>query len=380
MHRTHVLSSALRLLALFLAAATLAGCGNLTDVQDTPAPSTAPTATPAPNVVSLGVAETTLPPAPTVTPTPIPEETPIPFSYYAPTVNMSFEELVGSLADVNKEAREVLAAGYPAPDTYYIIVDIYWQVVMVYRKGADGKPDYDQPVRYMLCSTGNPKVGSETARGIFEIKKPRVRFGQFLSGETAQYWTLIRSRTYFHSVLYKKDKDISSYDVESYNNLGSKASHACIRLTVPDARWIFYNIGYGTICEIRDGSKSDSQTQLIRSQLILPAAKTGLKLKAGEAPWTDNWTIEGVAHELEYKYEAPPRPAEDDDDGDDTPSPGETKTPTPSTEDPGTTPEPPDDSQDAPAPVVPVEPSGGENEGSSSGGGSEGGDAGGSEG
>lgn len=333
-----------RLLALALGVSMLVGCGNAAQLAEDDRQSVATTATPAPQVVSVAVQQTEVPPAPTVTPSPIPEETPIPFSYYAPTVNMTFEELVGSTDDVYEEARDLLKDGYPDPDTYYIIVDVYWQVVMVYRKGEDGKPDYDQPVRYMICSTGDPQVGSETARGIFEIKKPRVRFGQFLSGETAQYWTLIRSRTYFHSVLYTKDKDISSYDVECYNNLGSKASHACIRLTVPDARWIFYNIGYGTLCEIRDGSASDTQTQAIRSQLILPPAKTGLKLKAGETPWTDNWTIEEVAHELEYKYEAPPRPAEDDDDGDTPADPSENVTPAPSTShdggtatDPGTT-------------------------------------------
>lgn len=370
MVRTLFSRCALRLLALLLVVSTFLGCAAPADVADVPESSLAPSASPTSESVVLDVTSSTLPPAPTVTPTPVPEETPIPFSYYAPTVNMTFEELVGSTDDVNEEARDLLADGYPDPDTYYIIVDIYWQVVMVYKKGADGKPDYDQPVRYMICSTGDPQVGSETARGVFEMKKPRVRFGQFLSGETAQYWTLIRSRTYFHSVLYTKDKDISSYDVESYNNLGSKASHACIRLTVPDARWIFYNIGYGTICEIRDGSKSDAATQLIRSQLILPPAKTGLSLKAGQTPWTDNWTIEDVAHELEYKYEAPPRPAEDDEDGDAEVSPGETvETPPPSTTTPsgGTTTDPTDDAgtepapggddgQDEPEPVLPVVP------------------------
>lgn len=373
MDHKHVCRTGAKLLALLLAAATLAGCGNAVTANG-PTPSPEPSATPRPvQVVSLDVPETTLPPAPTITPTPVPVETPIPFSYYAPTVNMSFEELVGSLDDVNKEAKELLAAGYPDPDTYYIIVDVYWQVVMVYRKGADGKPDYNQPVRYMLCSTGDPKVGSETARGIFEMKKPRVRFGQFLSGETGQYWSLIRSRTYFHSILYTKDKDVSSYDIDVYNKLGSKASHACIRLTVPDARWIFYNIAYGTICEIRDGSKSDANTQSIRSQLILPPAQKGLRLKAGEAPWTDNWTIESVPHEIEYKYEAPPRPAEDDDDGDDDADPGELVTPAPGGSDPGEliTPPPlepaPSEPTAAPAPTEDstpeTEPSGGDTTG-----------------
>lgn len=352
-------SRLLRMIALLLAVATLSGCGLVStpgpEAEPLSVPTVAPTATPEPDTFSFAVEETPPPPpAPTATPTPTPAETPIPFSYYAPTVNMTYEELVGSLNDVNKEARDLLKAGYPSADTYYIIVDIYWQVVMVYKKGADGKPDLSQPVRYMICSTGDPKVGSETARGKFDIKKPRVRFGQFLSGETGQYWTLIRSRTYFHSVLYKRDKDISSIDVETYNKLGSKASHACIRLTVPDARWIFYNIGYGTTCEIRDGSKTDVETQLIRGQLVLPPAKPGIKLKAGEAPWTDNWTIEGVAHELEYKYEAPPRPAEGDDGGDESSSGDVTPPQGTGGNAPGDPPAEPDNPPVVPDPVDPV--------------------------
>ena len=65
------------------------------------------------------------------------------------------------------------------------------------------------------------------------------------------------------------------------------------------------------------------------------AGQEGLKLKAGETPWTDNWTVESVAHELEYQYEAPPRPAEDDDEGDTTPAPDEQVTPAPGTPTPG---------------------------------------------
>lgn len=303
---------------LVTACVAMTACGVLPGktamVTESPAPTATPvpTPTPAPEVIAIEAAipdpTATPEPLPTATPTPEPVETPIPFSYYAPTVAMSFEELVGSLDDVNVEAREILKDGYPDPDTYYIIVDLEWQVVMVYMKGEDGQPDLTRPVRYMLCSTGNPKVGGETAVGVFDLKKPRVRFGRFLSGETAQYWTLIRSRTYFHSILYTKDKDISSYDIAEYNKLGSKASHACIRLPVPDARWIFYNCAYGTTCEIRKGSKADITTQDIRSQLVLAPAVEGLQLKAGETPWTDNWSIDEVPHEIEYKYEAPPRP------------------------------------------------------------------------
>lgn len=42
-------------------------------------------------------------------------------------------------------AKELLKDGYPDPKTYYIIVDLQWQVVMVYKRLDDGttfgKPD-----------------------------------------------------------------------------------------------------------------------------------------------------------------------------------------------------------------------------------------------
>ena len=271
----------------------------------------------APEVVHVTVAEDTsytqLTPTPSPEATPEPTATPLPFSHYAPTVNMSYEELVGSTTDMKVKARDILKDGYPDPKTYYIIVDLQWQVVMVYRRMEDGsssgKPDYDQPVRYMLCSTGNPEkeYGNETQVGTFAIEPAKERFWQFVNLEAAQYLTLIRSRTYFHSVLYKKANDLSTLVRETYDNLGKKDSHACIRLTVPDARWIFYNIGYGTTCEIRVGDVNDTRTATIRSQLILPPSKD-VRLKASDDLWTDNWRIEDVPHELAYKYMEPRKP------------------------------------------------------------------------
>lgn len=249
-------------------------------------------------------------PTPTPTPTPIPTPTPapteIPFSYYAPTVNMSFQELVGAIDDFDEDNPKsdetfLFPEYYPAPDTYYIIVDLYWQVVMVYEKDENG--EYTVPVRYMLCSTGSPKY-SETRQGIWNIQPCKVRFGKFnVTGECAQYWTLIRSRTYFHSVLYEDYRDLSSYQEDCYEDLGTKASHACIRLTVPDARWMFYNICYDTKCEIREGSRNDSATQAIKEQLILaPLPEERIEITVADTPYTDNWTIEGIKTDPNYPY------------------------------------------------------------------------------
>ncbi len=293
-------------------------------VENTPAPTLAestpfvPETTPEEDVIAPIVTETPMqlptPPTPTPSPepTPTPAPTEIPFSYYAPVVNMSFEELVGSLDDFDESNPRsnqtfLMPAGYPMPDTYRIIVDLYWQLVLVYAKDpATG--EYTVPVRYMPCSSGSTRVGSETQTGTFKMKPTRVRFGNFKSGETAQYWSLIRSRTYFHSIIYNKYRDLSSVDKKAYEALanGQKASHACIRLTVPDARWIFYNICYDTVCEIRKGSKDDSEMAAIRAQMHLAPWKDNADLSVANTPYTDNWRIDDVALEMPYVHATQP--------------------------------------------------------------------------
>lgn len=261
-----------------------------------------------PDITPIPTPEPT--PSPIPTPTPLPTE--IPFSYYAPTVNMSFEELVGSLDDINTsnvkdESMYRLPKYYPSPDTYKIIVDLYWQVVMVFTKDEAG--EYTVPVRYMLCSSGSGRVGSETRVGEWKMQPVKIRFGQFkVSREYAQYWSLIRSRTYFHSILYSSS-DLSTYQVSVYNKLGTKASHACIRLTVPDARWIYYHICYDTLCVVREGSKNDLETKAIREQLILPPAPVDrARIIPGQSPYTDNWTIDDIQGDPNYPYVAATQP------------------------------------------------------------------------
>lgn len=323
------------------AALFLVGCSQTEEPVATPLPS------PEPVIVNMEVVDLNgheFETVPSPTPTPEPTPTPVPFELYAPTVKMTYEELVGSTDDMTVKAKELLKDGFPDPKTYYIIVDKQWQVVLVYLRLDDGtkfgKPDLENPVRYMLCSTGNPvnQYGHETTSGIWPIEVPKERFHQFINLESAQYLTLIHSRTYFHSVLYGTKFKLETLVQESYDNLGTKASHACIRLTVPDARWIWYNIGYGTTCEIRDGDPEDSVVAAIRAQLILPPSIKNVRLKAGATPWTDNWTIEGVAHVLPYKYQSPPLPDGYNADGS-TIAPEITVTPTPITSEP--VPDPP---------------------------------------
>lgn len=206
------------------------------------------------------------------------------FEDLAPTIHMSFEELTGDNGNYD------LPKGYPKSGTYRIIVDIYHQVTMVFTKDENG--EYKKPVRYMLCSTGK---GDATPVGTFKVGKYRVRFAQFKRDKTyGQYWTYLFKAFYFHTTLYEK-KDASSYIKKTTDALGTKDSHGCIRLTVPDARWMFYNIAPGTECEIRLGSEEDTETASIRERLVLAKApEERVKLVAGEIPDTDNWKIEDI--------------------------------------------------------------------------------------
>jgi lipoprotein-anchoring transpeptidase ErfK/SrfK len=215
----------------------------------------------------------------------------IPFEEYAPTVKMSIEELIGDNGDY------AAPGGLPKPDTYRIIIDIANEVVMVFRKGIGG--EFTEPVRYMLCSSGK---NSKTPIGIFKLGKHHVRFGRFSIGGCAQYWSQITRRIYFHSVLYNS-KNAQSYIKSAYNNLGTPVSHGCVRLTVPDARWIYYNIAPGTEVEIRKGSKEDVLTSSVREQLTLtkmPDEK--VELEKGNIPNTDNWKVEEVPHEVDFEH------------------------------------------------------------------------------
>jgi len=196
---------------------------------------------------------------------------------------MTFEELVGNNG-IYEEPEE-----YPSPETFHVIVDIRYQVVLVYKRSASGK--YDIPVRYMLCSTG--AIKTPTPRGNFSAGDHRVRFGLFVNnGVYGQYWTEITHRIYFHSILYTK-KNATNYTKTSYNQLGKRVSHGCVRLLVPDARWLYYHVAPGTSIEIRKGDESDTKTASIREHLTRPKLPdTRPTMEPGKVPYTDTWSIE----------------------------------------------------------------------------------------
>ena len=109
----------------------------------------------------------------------------------------------------------------------------------VYAYGLDDNNEYTVLVRTMKCSTG--KDATPTPTGTYQSSTgPGARWHYFKKYKCwAQYAYYIEGDIMFHSVLYnEKDGPVTQ---SSVNNLGRKASHGCVRLSVEDAKWIYQN-------------------------------------------------------------------------------------------------------------------------------------------
>ncbi len=99
----------------------------------------------------------------------------------------------------------------------------------------------------MVASTGlDSPPDDATPRGTFRIQRERgLFFYAPREREGARYWVswLHHGEYLFHSVPTDREGKII---VSEARKLGREASHGCIRLTLPDARWIYRHIPYGT--------------------------------------------------------------------------------------------------------------------------------------
>lgn len=130
---------------------------------------------------------------------------------------------------------------------YYIKVNYGAQVVNIYTK--DSKGNYTVPVKAMVCSTG---INTPTS-GVYTIGY-RWEWLRMIGDVYGHYVTQICGDILFHSVPYLEKGNHSSLEWWAYDQLGTKASLGCVRLTTKDALWIYNNISYGTKVEFYSSS------------------------------------------------------------------------------------------------------------------------------
>ena len=160
------------------------------------------------------------------------------------TAIKEFQEANGIIAtgetDEQTLRRLFSAEAACKPYPYRIEVVLDRQVVDVYQLKENSQYEL---VQSFTCSTG---LHNSTPRGIFLEGHPVNRWHYFQKFNCwAQYSYEITGDIMFHSVIYgsKSEKSLRSGSLYA---LGNPASHGCVRLQVPSAKWLFENCKRGT--------------------------------------------------------------------------------------------------------------------------------------
>ena len=117
----------------------------------------------------------------------------------------------------------------PTPVPFHIVIDVANQVTSVY--GRDENGEYTVPVRQMLCSTGMKATPSDVGDWVLNGRHATWCIFPKWGNSYARYWTRINSSIAFHSPIYTAVSN-TAMKISSYNMLGQRASHGCIRLSV----------------------------------------------------------------------------------------------------------------------------------------------------
>lgn len=111
--------------------------------------------------------------------------------------------------------------------------------------------DGNQVLKVMATSSGlDTNPDNSTPRGTFQIGQRDTWFYNAQEKEGAMYWVSFKGLEFlFHSVPMDQNQQIIQSEADK---LGQKASHGCLRLSVPDAKWFYDNIPLGTKVVIHD--------------------------------------------------------------------------------------------------------------------------------
>lgn len=134
----------------------------------------------------------------------------------------------------------VNAGGYKSPTNHLVLVDINRQKTHIFQ-GEQGNWVLAQS---FCCSTGTNK--SPTTRGIFTLTTRGDWFYSHRLHSGAKYWIRFNGHYLFHST----PMDEGGKPLAGENIVGEKRSNGCVRLLLPDIKWIYDNVPDGTVVVI----------------------------------------------------------------------------------------------------------------------------------
>jgi len=141
-----------------------------------------------------------------------------------PTFNINIKTSIESFLNTR---------GYSSNTQFFLWIDLKNQRVHVF-SGYSGNWLL---IKSMVCATG--KASTPTVKGLFSTKDKGDMF-RAGSNTICKYWTRFYNGYLFHTILLDNDGNIKD------PTLGQPASHGCIRLSIEDAKFIYYNLPYDT--------------------------------------------------------------------------------------------------------------------------------------
>lgn len=135
--------------------------------------------------------------------------------------------------------KESIVKAFSSTTQFLVWVDVNQQRTNVFL----GKKGNWKLIKSFISSTGS--VGSETPKGFFRVTKRGTWFYSQKYQEGGKYWVQFYGNYLFHSL----PMDINKNIVDS--TLGTAASHGCVRLSIDDSAWMYYNITTGTTVYIK---------------------------------------------------------------------------------------------------------------------------------
>lgn len=215
-------------------AATTPSAAPTKEATETTTPSTTPTkeVTPASKATAPTVAE--------AKPTPKSSTEKV-----APTPKLNTEPEVAEKPETAEETQSTLETATNQ------VVDFAPAVIIVHRISCITEV-YNKNMellRSMICSTG--RDGHETPTGNFSIYEHTTSgYHLMVDGTYARYCMRFASGGYmFHSVCFSSPGD--SYPLQKeINDLGTRVSAGCVRLSVTDAAWLYSNVSNGCAVKI----------------------------------------------------------------------------------------------------------------------------------